>query len=254
MKTKLAVSKEKYFQKLIANKKQATEKFSLEIIELDEKSCYKALIENRVDAGLISPFGFAKCLEKGDYSLVSGPILAAEGYTEIATLFYKENAFDLKSCGTFDTDSFISKIAKIILTEKYGLDIQFFKDENNKTDILKKYDIALMFEKSSEKDISQDLSEEWFDSYEIPLILGLWVVRSEEYPENIKEIINYLIEDNLNNETEVVEKISKSTRVEKSKGKLIWKWNEEFRAVLEDIFEILYYYQFIYDIHDIVVI
>lgn len=254
MSVRLAVSNENFFKSLIANKDVAIKNYNLEILEMDEKSCYNSLINNRVDSALITPLGFAKCLERGNFSLVSGPFLASEGFTSIASIFYNKNQRTLKTCGTANPDNFLSILAKIILLEKYSLDINFIKDNSKKDELLKKYDMALLLEGSFQNDISQDLSEEWFDCYEMPLILGLWAVRSEEFPQNIKEIVNFLIDKNLNYETEVEEKTSKTSRVEKSKGKLIWNWNEDFRKILENTFEILYYHQFIYDIHDIEVI
>lgn len=254
MSTKLAVTNENFYNSLIANKNEAIKNYKLEILGMDEKSCYNALINNKVDSALITPLGLAKCLERGNFSVVSGPLLVSEGFTSIASIFYNKNLKTLKTCGTANPDSFLAILTKIILLEKYNVEIDFIKDNSKKEELLKKYDMALIFERSFHNDASQDLSEEWFDCYEMPLILGLWVVRSEEFPQNIKEITNFLIDKNLKNETEIEEETRKSQRVEKSKGKLIWKWNEDLRSVLQDTFEILYYHQYIYDIHDIEVI
>ncbi|MCX7880290.1 MAG: hypothetical protein N2517_06485 [Ignavibacteria bacterium] len=215
---------------------------------LSEVECSNLLLGNLVDAAFINPLGYGKAVKIADYRIIPGPVLFAEDYTGLATIFFRRSIENIHSLISPTPDDFAMVIAKLILSEKFGISGDIVKHIGNKSELLEKSDSAILWGSATVNDVSLDISEEWFDLVELPLPLGFWACRSENCPPKIFDIVNSLKKDNLPEFNEILEEVQSRNEIPRRKGKIYWHWNPELEEALESTLLFLYYHQILSDI------
>lgn len=220
----------------------------VDILMFDEKKCIELISNKRVEAAILSPFGYSKDVALSDYRIIPGPILALKGYTGYSSVYFRNEISNIFKTYIDNPDDFISIASKIIFSEKYDIIIepQAFKNEID-TQIADS-DIIISTRKSHEKKPVLDISEDWYDTFEIPLILGFWVVNSDLEGVDFFSLVNSLASSELKSEELIIEKLSEEEVRESRKGSIIRKWNEEIEYALDETIKLLYYHQYIKDI------
>ena len=99
-----------------------------------------------------------------------------------------------------------------------------------------------LHKKNFVEDNAMDITEDWFDSYSIPLVIGSWVVRHEEESEGLERILKLFESDSLHNKKEVTDKVT--SEMEPRSGEIIYKWSDEIEQAYDTLLEILFYHQF----------
>ncbi|MCX7909343.1 MAG: hypothetical protein N2560_07495 [Ignavibacteria bacterium] len=222
---------------------------NIKYYKLTEKECTDFLLQNIVDAAFLSPLGYGKGVKIADFRIIPGPILFAEDYTGLATIYFKKNLKEVSSIRSNTPDDFMMVVARLLLKEKFGIELNLEHNEGTKSEILSNFDSAILWGKESGEDVTLDITEEWFDLVEEPLPLGFWVCRAENYPPNIQEIISAIASQTLPDKVEISEEFAEDNiQHYQRKGNIYWKWVPELESSIETALLFLYMHQLLTDI------
>jgi predicted solute-binding protein len=223
-----------------------------ELLILDEFSTGKVFAANKVDCALLTPLEYGKATGRQDYRILPESALFLESYTESASLYFNTGLKRISKVKYNDAGEYIRTIMKIILAEKYDFNVEFEKFDAKRLDgLLENADAAFIRGKEPGPHYSLDMSEEWFDISEIQLPMAFWVVRSEETPEGIKEIVAKLSEKAPANFLPVTDKNSFTNENGHRMGKIHYRWSMELESSVHFALQLLFYHQFLKEISDV---
>ncbi|MDQ1266728.1 MAG: hypothetical protein QG635_1880, partial [Bacteroidota bacterium] len=191
MKIKLAFPDNPVFARLIKRKEEICREYDVEIYPVNEVQTSILMLQNRVDAAFLTPLGFGMGVTKIDYRIIPGMAFAAQGFTKLASVFFKKNLFTVEKCVSPHPDDFLTLIGKLLLAERYGIIVDLQKSSGSIEDMLVNADCVISRYLPG-MEPAFDIGEEWSLTNDFPLPLGFWCVRAEEYPPKIIELINSL--------------------------------------------------------------
>lgn len=243
MKIKIAVPNNDFYKPILANASQVCKDANVELIVTSEEQCQELMLNNLVNVALLSPYGYGLGVRKADYRIIPSVYLASENYTGLAAIHFKKGLDTLSKGASNFPNQYLSRIAKIMLAERYDLVLDFKEQKGSIEELLSSNDCCVAYGKTSSLDGALDVSEEWFMSYEAQMPLAIWVCRNEEDPENIENFVKLFIDDETvsSNFEEIIHDES-DENIEVRAGKLIFKFNEESEDALENTMQLLYYH------------
>lgn len=242
MKIKIAIPDNAIYRDLFFNADTVCKEFGISLIRTTEREVAKLFENNRVDVAFLTPMDYGRGTRISDYRIIPANVFAVSGYSRIASTFFKQGLKTIKSCGSPNPKDFIMAIGKILLAERYNIHVDLIetKDEK-KDDILAEFDSAMLWKKNFVDDTALDITEDWFDSYQIPLIMGAWVTRHEEEPEDLVRVLKLFESDALRDNKSVVDKPNKE--YDPREGEIKYSWNDEMEKAYDALLEILFYHQ-----------
>jgi len=241
---KIIVSNNSLLRPLYAN---IVNDANYKISELTELKCIDEINSNNFDLALVSPLIYSVISKNNDERIITSNVLVIEDFSGELTLNIVPNKSKLTTIFFEELNEFIIVATKLLLSERYGIEPQLV---GNATDA----DMILSRDNEKYNDyIKLDLTEDWFDTFEIPLILGFWIVGNEKFNIDTVDKINSFFDKNIL-ETEKI--ISHNIDVNNENsferiGYRYWNWNERFVEVLEKTFDLLFYRKFASHIADI---
>ncbi len=220
----------------------------VDILLLDEKKCIELILSKRVDAAILSPFGYSMGVAVSDYRIIPGPVIALKGYTGFSSIYFRNDVSYISNTFADNPEDFITYAARILLLEKYDINInpKTFKSEIDKQ--IENSDIIISSKESRGTAPVLDISEDWYDAFDIPLILGFWVINSESEGEGFSSIIRSIAKPDLQPEENITENTLPSEKREPRQGLIIRQWNNDIELAIEETIKLLYYHQYIKDI------
>lgn len=243
MKIKIAIPDNPIYKQLFFNAEAVCKEFGITLITAPEREVAKLFETNSVDVAFLTPLDYGRGIKISDYRVVQSNVFAISGYSRVASTFFRQGANTIRSCGSPTPDDFIMAIGKILLAERYSIHIDIEKTNlHSESEILDKYDSAMLWKKNFLDDSALDITEDWFDTYAIPLVMGAWVVRHEEEPEGIERILKLFEADSLQSDKPVIDRFFDAS--EPRMGKLLHEWNDEIEQAFDALLEILYYHQY----------
>ncbi len=247
MKQKIYIPSNFPFIDIIANIENICKIRNFELIKTSEKICIEHTLSNRSALSLLSPLGYGLGVKNADFRIVPTKIAAFVGYSSKSSMFFKQGLKNIEKIAVNDTEIYLVKIAQILLSERYDIEAKFEKTELKLPDILKNYDSAILYEHNHSYH-SIDISEDWFETYEIPLIAGLWVVRNEEEPIDVIELTESFAINGLEEEIDINHYDSSNIEHHHREGKILTQWNDEIKNSFEQTLELLYYHRLLPEI------
>jgi|GEM_PF-265733 len=243
MKIKIAIPDNPIYRELFFNADAVCKEFGVSLIRTTEREVAKLFENNRVDVAFLTPLDYGRGTRISDYRIVPANVYAVSGYSRIASTFFKSGLKTITSCGSPTPNDFIMSIGKILLAERYNIIVELVETESIKKDeILENYDSAMLWKKNFIDDTALDITEDWLDSYQIPLIMGSWVTRHEEEPEDLERILRLFESDSLHGSKTVTDKPNEE--YDPREGEILYTWNEEMEKAYDALLEILFYHQF----------
>ncbi len=247
MKKNIYISNNGICDIITANAKSAAEHFGFELKSVDEKAMLKAVTNNHADLALVSPLVYGMCMNKADLRIIPEQCLSFVGFNGNSSILFRQGESNLSKVGASNVDDYLTVIAKILFSERYDIEPQFLEYSGSATEIPKELSAILRI--GDFPDISSlDLSEDWFDSFEIPLPIAFWVGRNEEIIPEFYDFIKSAATDDLPLEYPVHEKIDENTDQYVRSGSVITKWNEEVRSALDQTLQMFYLRTYFKDI------
>lgn len=222
----------------------------IKVFPVTEPDNYSLLFRKQVDAALISPLNYAQALKTTDLRIIPASCIAAVGFTGMASLVINNDVADIKKLAIQNPKNFLHLLSPFILKEKFGFN---FNIENFSQETLqnKTTDAFIIEGTAGAERISLDITEEWFDLYEMPLTLYFWACWADAYPENITEYINSISTIDEQEENIIEQASVNSSNYEPRQGSVIWRWSEDVKSSLEATLQFMYYHQIINDIPEI---
>ena len=251
MKTRIAIPVDEIFSGLIVNKEEVCKKYDVRIFELDEDKCFELYLSNKADVILISPLTYGLNIGKSDSMIIPASALSLIGYTEIASIIFKKELKTFETIATQFPESYLFSISKLLLAERYDMLPKTLIVQGTESKLLENADSAFIRGKSKENFNSLDIGEEWYDTFEMPLPLAFWICKSEEYPEDIINILKELSNFDKTKEINIFEETGKYSELPVRQGIISCEFSKEFEEALAQVFHFLYYHQLIGDIPEI---
>lgn len=244
-KLKIAVPDNNIFKRLYANDNPA-----IEIIPVKEDNIMKLVSMNRVDGGLLNPLSYGVIRNNLDIRVINSYALAGFGYTNLIKVLLKPGIKKIKSVGVSKEKTYATIMTKIMLAERYGIEIEPEETSKNNEDIIKDYDVAIILDENYYNPNTLDLTENWTDSYAEPFPFAFWCLRADIDLPNAEEIFDSLYQQEKPKTEEVKEKIN-NIEAEPRVGELIWRWDKNLEKSCDNVLEILFYHQYLGEIFDI---
>lgn len=218
------------------------------IVAQSERECAKLLMNHLVDAALISPLHYGLAATTVDYRIVPTTGLFLSGYTGVASVYFTPNLAEITRCVSASPDDFVITAGRILLAERYGLHPEFTGvDSAAVYEEFMKAGCAIGYEGQIPAEPSLDVSEDWLDSFEVPLPLALWVCRQDDdIPSELPNILRGLATPDLPAEQPVEEHICDNPdhhHEPERFGTIQWQWMPDSVEALESVFDIMFYHQ-----------
>lgn len=242
MKIKIAIPDNPIFRELFFNADAVCKEFGISLIRASEREVASLFETNRVDVAFLTPMDYGRGTRISDYRIVPANVYAVNGYSRIASTFFKPGLKTIASCGTPTPDDFIMSIGKILLAERYNIIVDLTKTKADKKDeILAEFDSAMLWKKNFADDTALDITEDWFDTYAIPLVMGAWVTRHEEEPKDLVRTLRLFESDAMHGNKKVTDKPNED--YDPREGEVLYSWDEEIEKAYDALLEILFYHQ-----------
>ncbi len=251
---KIAVPDNPIFLNLLAKGIDEKDNSRYEILPVSEARLSDLMLDNRVDLALMSPFSFGKGVGLSNYIILPTSIIALEGYTGIASFFFKQTNRKELTCSSNDPDTFVMIIGKILLAELYGIHPEVKKVKGDWKELLESSDIVLTWGTAPQKEMTLDISEEWFLHFGHILPIAFWVCRDEENNNDLLNLTKEMVLADLAPQVDIVEDNTSAGNYQPRGGRIIYQWNSEIKNALEQTLKILYYHQYIDEIPEISVL
>jgi hypothetical protein len=238
----IAVPDNKLFRIIYENIEQVCQTEGFNLLKLPESQINKLMLLNKFDLAFLTPLGYGMGVKGSDYRIIPGKCISLESYTGLASLYFAPGAKNINKLAVENPDDFFVQICKIILAERYETfpEVNIVKGELG--EILKTNDLVLSYQQHDYfKPL--DLSEDWFDTFEIPLPTGFWVCRNEEAPDDVLHLINSFADNSIENEIIMETSSVIKNEIIKREGKILTNWNNEIKDWLEQLVQLLYFHQ-----------
>ncbi|MDT3739375.1 MAG: hypothetical protein RO257_07730 [Candidatus Kapabacteria bacterium] len=239
---KIYIPKNFAVPEIIGNIENVCHELSFELVKADEKLCIEHMLLNKGSLALLSPLGYGLGVGRADFRIIPTYSASLVGYTGKASLYFKEGMSSLKSIATDYPDDFIINIGKILLSERYDIESPLVGIKGSLPEMLAQHSAALRYGVDEDYH-SMDVSEDWFETFDIPLPIGFWVVRNEEEPANVMEFTKKFALDDLPEEIEIKPHAGHNQYDIDRQGFILTRWNDESKSALEQTLEFLYYHR-----------
>ena len=239
MRTRIAVPDNPIFAKLTASANEVAKEHDLDILKLPESQVAEMVYNNKADAALVTPLIYGAGVREGDFRMIPGPVMFAEGYTELVSMCFNSDLSTIDSFTVPSKDDYMMIIARILLAERYQILADLKESNANIGEELKDFDAAFTYGRPKNFRC-MDLTEDWTDQYNISLPIAFWICRNEEEPLNIREIINKMTVDNPEPEVHIYEKAEKERDYATRNGKIYYNWKKFLEDDLDQTLELLF--------------
>lgn len=242
MNIKVAIPDNPLYEPLLARAGEVCARNGFELIRTDEARCAELLLRNSVELALISPLGYGQGVQKVDYRIVKGPALVVEGFTGLGSIYFREGISDVHTCAVHAPESFLVRIGRIVLGEKFGLHLETRHQKGSPAELLQQNDAVIALGNDPELPVSLDISDEWMDLTNESLPVLFWVCRPDDMPENLEDIVDEMVKPDWPRALSV-EEDDNPVMTENRSGKIFWQWNESTEPALQKTLEMLFYLQ-----------
>lgn len=248
MNVTIAIPDNNLAEKLIPRYDDIKFQFDLKLLRVSETRVLDLLVSEKAQIALISPFEYGKALKKLDLRIIPVNALSAISFTGFVDIILKSS---LEKIENFIIDSkwtYLGIIAFILMKEKYNqhpvmnITLTPFQERD--------YDLIVTEHNVDNGILNLDVSEEWYDLYEVPLPIYFWVCRAEENINDIELIVKSLLGDKIESYKIKEEQLSEKNYYPRE-GQLLCDFSEEFHKSLDFVLQNLYFHQFISDIPEI---
>ncbi len=242
MKIRIGVIDNPIYEPLYSELEKAKEKYDIQFFKLDEKSIVDLFFARRLDLALLSPLGYAKGVKKADFRIIPTNALSTIGLTNVASTYYKPNAKNVANVGSPNPEEFLMEIGRILMAERYDLVFDLKKSSTDLQESFKEFDSIIKFGKEDIEAVTMDVTEDWFDSYQMPLPLAFWVCYSDEISIPFVEVT-----ENLTNLKEKFVELQLENK-HNSESEFMWKWDDDVFNATEQVLQLLFFHKVLTEI------
>lgn len=248
---KIGVPSNKIYDNLIYRSDILKKAYNIEIYRLTEQKIEELLRANKLDLAFLNPISYCNVSSKGGWSIVPTHCLAMEAFTGLISIEFNRKSKVIKTISLPENEAYLGAISKIILAERYDCFPSEFKKINSEID---KADCEIIFTDPDASSSIMDLSEIWFDTFEIPLIFGFWVSKSDNNNIDTISLTNELFNDEIGDEYAIIENNTSENSDYQRVGNIHHKWTEDIKQSLDEIIQMLFALSIVQEVPEIKVL
>lgn len=218
------------------------------LFRVTDDQCAELLLHNRVEIAFITPLGYGSAVTKADYRVIPLYAFMSHGFTGLGSVYFNPSLKSINTVGMQNKNSFMAHAGQLILSEKFDIDPTVQEQSQGTVDtLLTGNDAVIAWTNEDHREASLDISEEWKDSFGLPLCMGFWACRPDELPENIAEILKGFsgktTRQLFTDAEHIPHEEDADLELESRVGALSYEWTDESESIISTTLEILYYRQ-----------
>lgn len=248
MRHRVAIPTDPFFERILRGVDAGAEAAAFDVVRAELERCGFMLRTNQAILALVSPRGYAVEFSQGDYRLIPGPALLAEGYTGLATVYFKQGLDEVRTCATTHPGHFLVDIGTRLLAEKFDILAEPVAAQGTPAELLEQYDAVIDLGHDRSWPTTLDVTEEWSDLTNMPLVLGVWACRPSEIRPDIASVVSGFAAK-ANDGYDTV--ISDAENAEREPGSLKFHWEGNTEDALNTVIDHMFYWQMIDTIADV---
>lgn len=233
---------------LTANSRNVSEQFGLEFVQYAEENIEEKLINEEFQLALINPIIYANVYTKKELRILPKRIFGIKGWSNRIRLYIAQNSIDIKTIQISKNMRFVREVTKIVMSERFNIDVNFAETETAPNDFLLS-NAFISSRQSGECDVTIDITDDWFDTFNFLLPVAFWVVPASNPDEKFLEIVEKCSAENKSG-IEIIIENTNSIAYQPREGALHWDFDDEFERALDDTFEMLFYRNIVADMVD----
>jgi len=245
---KIGIPSNIIYNELISNYDILKEKYHLEIYRFPEKKISELFNQNKLDIALLNPISYCESSENGSSMVIPTKCIAMESFTGLISMEFSGKSNKISTISLPKNEEYIGLIAKIILSERYDC---FPTEINNNSAKNENPDCEIIFNELNNSSSIMDLTEIWFDTYEIPLILGFWVCKSDFNKCDPIALTNELFNHEISDEFNIIENNDADKNEYQREGNIHYKWTNDIKESLNEILQMLFALGIVQDVPEI---
>lgn len=267
-KMKIGIPSGHLYDRLIDNYSNMPDAGKITLLRGSDERLGEMFKNKELDIAFLSPLAYSGGVSDEEYRIIPTTCLALESYSGHLSVFFNSRARKLETLAARSETEYLTVAARIILAERYELFPEInIEDVGNReiSDLLKRSDMALIPGNSDAHDNSIDISEQWFDTYEFPLLLGCWVCREyevkktedaeeeaipqkdspeeKEYIDRMKDITERLAAHDLEAEVPILQEFKINGKEHERKGTIHYRWSRDMADVMSETLQLLFVLQ-----------
>lgn len=233
MPIRIGIIEEALLSPLSHNYEMIKQKYGIELFNGTGEYISELFKKNKLDLILIDPINFGKLTGKVESQIVQTHCLALEAYSGATHLEFNPESKSVDAIYYAKEDDYFGMIARILLAERYN---SFPEEESD----VAKADVKVKRGKEKEGSVGMDLSEIWFDTYEFPLVVGLWICRKDLDKCDPQELTKELFDSTLQDEEPVISHVKTEDYEYDVEGNMHYKWTDDIAESLEQMMELFF--------------
>ena len=240
----IAIPKNSALFPLYANAESVCHEKGHRHIALEEQECVDALYSGKADIALINPLTFAK--SRAELQIIPSRAISAEGYSGLASIHFAPSLETINTVSIINSD-FLLQIGLLGLSEKFDVFPTVIKDIASNTIC----DATISWNDKVLPAGMLDITEEWSDYNDLPLPLGFWACKDEDFSEDLISLTSSFAADEIPDIDEVSSLIDNDDPDSIRVGSMLYTIHKDFIASLESVQQFLYFHHVIPEIRAI---
>ena len=268
---KIGIPNGDLYDKLVNNYSNMPEAKDIILLREDDAKLGEMFKNKELDLAFLSPLAYSAGVSDEEYRIVPTTCVALEGYSGHFSIYFNPRARRLATLAARSESEYWTVAAQVVLAERYELFPKInVEDVDNKDtdDLLSRSDMALILRTSDANESSIDVCEQWFDTYEFPLLAGCWICRAYEhkvkdeesneqpdtetlespeetkYNDMMKDICERLAAPDLEAEVPVIQEFKIGGQDHERKGIIHYRWSADIAAAMSETMQILFVLRF----------
>lgn len=249
MSIRIGIPSGEIYEKIVGGFETIREKYDLQLLRADDEQLGSMFAAGNLDLAFLSPLSYSMGMGKAEYRIIPETCLALEGYTGAYSIYFNPESRSIKTLAAKSDTSYLTIAARTILAERYDAfpetKVANVDAAVSIAEILEKADVALIARKSHAKEPALDLSEQWLDSYEYPLMLGCWVCTiNEEKPDEREQVYQQIVAEmaspDLESEVHVRDEFSLAGTKYSRCGNIHYRWSDDMETTMSETLQLLF--------------
>lgn len=196
-----------------------------------------------VDVALITPLAYGSAVGAADLRIVPVTCMVMHDFTHVVGMKIRDGADEIHTMGSHTPQDFLPTVGGLLMQEKYDADPATLIDLRTGDQSV---DCIIDVISDTADPFHLDLSEEWFDTAEMPLVTAVWACHADADEETTLSTVQSLIPA-LPSAIEVHEdytiELDGNEDVITRDGRITWMWDAEVEEALESMLTFLYFHQ-----------
>ena len=240
---RIALPSHPYLEALTAPVADACNSAGWTVHVVPEADVASMLQRKLVDLALITPLAYGRALGTSDLRIVPVSCVVMHDFTHVVGMAIRDGAEEITTMGSHSPEDFLPVLGGLLMQEKYGAEPSYLIDLSSSD---KSVDCVIDVISDTAEAFHLDLSEEWFDAAEMPVVTAIWACHADADDASISQAVSVLsttIPGTIEVHEDYTLMLDGEEDVIERDGRITWTWNSEVEEALESMLTFLYFHQ-----------